>query len=254
MTSNTTNGVAVLPAVPDDGQSTTRDGDGSGDRPVPTLAELRLPADRVALGAAFRREPALTCRIERVAAGRPDRPFTFAWLGGTDRQGIEEALAADPSVELRRMLAERDGQWLAHLAFDESVALVAAVVTGASGVVCAALAREGAWRLHLRFPSRDDVGATVSHLDRFGFEADLTHIREAGETDDLRLTEKQRETIEAAYRQGYFEVPRRVSLGELAEDLDVSHQALSERLRRAQQALMRFELADTPAPVETERA
>ncbi|MFC7009142.1 helix-turn-helix domain-containing protein [Halalkalicoccus salilacus] len=47
------------------------------------------------------------------------------------------------------------------------------------------------------------------------------------------LTERQRNTLVAAFEAGYFTVPRETSLSDLAERQDASHQALSERLRRA---------------------
>lgn len=46
------------------------------------------------------------------------------------------------------------------------------------------------------------------------------------------LTEPQRDTIVTAYKAGYFEIPREVSLVDFAEQQGLSHQALSERVRR----------------------
>jgi predicted DNA binding protein len=47
------------------------------------------------------------------------------------------------------------------------------------------------------------------------------------------LTSIQWHTLAVAYELGYFAVPRKVTLGELAEHLGVSKQAVSQRLRRA---------------------
>jgi len=46
------------------------------------------------------------------------------------------------------------------------------------------------------------------------------------------LTDDRREALEAALEEGYFEVPRRIDLVELADQLDISDSALSQRLRR----------------------
>lgn len=51
------------------------------------------------------------------------------------------------------------------------------------------------------------------------------------------LTVLQKETLELALDQGYYDVPKKASLHDLAADLGVSHQALSERLRRAHRNL-----------------
>ncbi len=52
------------------------------------------------------------------------------------------------------------------------------------------------------------------------------------------LTEGQYEAIRAAHRAGYYDVPRSTKLKELAAELGVSHQSLSQRLRRAHESLV----------------
>jgi predicted DNA binding protein len=53
-----------------------------------------------------------------------------------------------------------------------------------------------------------------------------------------RLTEKQREALEFALAEGYYERPRGVDLGTLAEELDISKSAVSQRLRTAETKLI----------------
>jgi predicted DNA binding protein len=59
------------------------------------------------------------------------------------------------------------------------------------------------------------------------------------------LTKKQRELLEIAYRKGFFDVPRRVTLGQLAEELGVSRSTLMESLRRAEARIMRERFSDS---------
>jgi len=61
----------------------------------------------------------------------------------------------------------------------------------------------------------------------------------------LELTDKQREVLDTAREMGYFEVPRDATAAEIAEELDISPQAVSERMRRAISALEKYqELAE----------
>jgi len=46
------------------------------------------------------------------------------------------------------------------------------------------------------------------------------------------LTQRQNEIVNLAYENGYFNIPRSISLSEFAKDLKVSKSALSETLRR----------------------
>lgn len=51
------------------------------------------------------------------------------------------------------------------------------------------------------------------------------------------LTEKQREAAVLAVSAGYYETPRQTSLGELADRLDISKSALSQRLTAVESKL-----------------
>ena len=52
------------------------------------------------------------------------------------------------------------------------------------------------------------------------------------------LTEQQYDTLTRAVEQGYYDVPREMNAKELADELDISHQALSERFRRGTKNLV----------------
>jgi predicted DNA binding protein len=60
------------------------------------------------------------------------------------------------------------------------------------------------------------------------------------------LTDTQRETIQLAHELGYYDIPRDVTMADLASELDVSQQALSKRLRRAHETITQHLLAGGP--------
>jgi len=74
----------------------------------------------------------------------------------------------------------------------------------------------------------------TSPVESLGSPLGLDSLRNAVQG---RLTEKQLELVETAYRMGYFEVPRAVVANEVATELGVSKSAFLERLRRAQATL-----------------
>jgi len=49
-----------------------------------------------------------------------------------------------------------------------------------------------------------------------------------------KLSDKQLEVLETAYKMGYFKVPQEVTAEEIASELDISRSTLSERLRRVE--------------------
>ncbi|MFC7073777.1 helix-turn-helix domain-containing protein [Halovenus rubra] len=65
------------------------------------------------------------------------------------------------------------------------------------------------------------------------------------------LTDGQREALRIAYERGYFDIPRKASLEDVAKELDISASSASERLRRAQTQLIEETVATTWPPLPT---
>lgn len=65
-----------------------------------------------------------------------------------------------------------------------------------------------------------------------------------------KLTDKQREALLTAFKRGYHEIPRDTTSSDLADELGISHQALSERFRRAYRHLVESELATDTGGIE----
>jgi predicted DNA binding protein len=110
---------------------------------------------------------------------------------------------------------------------------------------------DGSEMWHVGFDTRGVADDTLSELDRNNEFAVLSrdHPENAlvdGDVEDVKaslqlveqckqLTTVERETLTTAVENGYFESPREMTLGELAEEFGVSKPAVSKNLRRAQQ-------------------
>lgn len=99
------------------------------------------------------------------------------------------------------------------------------------------------WRILMR--SDRNVGLLYDNLGarlRDGLSFRMGHLREASGWQGTPLEEtsvapEQRRALTAAVEAGYYEIPRAVSLDDLADDLDVPRSTLSYRLRRAEERL-----------------
>lgn len=209
-----------------------------------TIAELRVPAVDVALGTAFDRQPSLRCRVEQAIG----RGFPNVWIAGPPRSDIERALEADPSIASFSLVIDGDDELLYDLGFSDDVADVATLVFDNCGTIISASAARGTWSLDVRFDDRDDASACYDDLSERGVSVDVVRLQDltAVTSQQLGLTPEQYETLVAAVEHGYFEIPREVSMQDLADELGVSHQALSERLRRAYETLVTSELDVSP--------
>ncbi len=74
----------------------------------------------------------------------------------------------------------------------------------------------------------------TTQVDTVGFLLGGDRLKE---TVRGKLTRDQLAALEAAYRMGYFQVPQEATGTDVAERLETSQSAVSERLRRAEQRL-----------------
>jgi hypothetical protein len=140
-------------------------------------------------------------------------------------------------------LAEQLGDELDDLRGLEALATADAIIERIE------LARFG-WTQQGWFASHDVFEQFASFWQRnVGFE--LVRLTRDGEPEAPGdgLTDRQREALRTAYELGYFEIPRRASLQEIAGELDISASSLSERLRRAQTQLIEETVATTWPPL-----
>ncbi|WP_245852909.1 helix-turn-helix domain-containing protein [Natrinema ejinorense] len=79
--------------------------------------------------------------------------------------------------------------------------------------------------------TRDQFDAFGTSLEASGLQYDLLSVVRTDEKSAL-LTDRQRECLTVALRQGYLEVPRECTLAELADELGVDKSTASETIRR----------------------
>ena len=199
------------------------------------VASFRLDADAVALAETFDRLPDLRVEVERIAAHATESTMPCLWTSGVDFGALDAALAADPSVDGVIEDSAFPGEKYYQVDWSEGVERrVDAFIDHEASILAATGTAEG-WALRFRFVTREQFDAFREFLVDRDHEFALLNLAEpeVPRRWSSDLTAAQREALVAAAERGYFEVPRGVTTRDLAAELDVSHQALSELLRRA---------------------
>lgn len=106
------------------------------------------------------------------------------------------------------------------------------------------------WRQTGWFATRDAFNEFSSFWQQ-NADFQLSRLTRDGESEPPGdgLTNHQQEALRTAYEMGYFDIPRRASLQEVAAELDISASSVSERLRRAQTRLIEETVATTWPPL-----
>ncbi|WP_336363676.1 helix-turn-helix domain-containing protein [Halalkalicoccus salilacus] len=205
-----------------------------------TIGEIYLPADEFALYHTLEALDTVQFEVERMVAHEQGHLMPYVWASGVDREELEDALEEDSSVAECELLAEPEEDYLYRMDWVESIETLVHILTEEEGTILVAESTERGWFLRILFPDRESLSTTYDFCRENGLSIDVQRIYniDDGRQGRFGLSADQEDTIAAAYEHGYYSVPRGTSLTELAEELGVSHQALSERLRRGHQRLV----------------
>lgn len=182
--------------------------------------------------------------VERAYATDPERPFLFVWVTCEDPEAFEAAMADDPTVGTVQRLNTVEERILYRIRVtDETETVLYPVWVRLGGEGLEAYSEGDKWHSRIRFPDRDALAEYESFVTGTGLPFELKRLYDATAVEKAdggtgTLTDEQRETLLLAYERGFFDIPRRATAADLAAELDVSRQAVSERLRRGYATLV----------------
>ncbi len=208
---------------------------------MPTIVWGDLPADEFALQDTFDLVPDAVFECEQVVENGQEVIMPLMWARATNTDELDAVLKEDPTVRSVSRLDEFDGEILYRIEWAREVQLVLRMMLNSQATVLDAYGNSGNWRLRLFYPERNELSATNEFCEEHGLSFNVRRVREMDSEPAGRygLTNEQYESLKRALESGYFDVPRETGIEELAADLDISHQALSERLRRGHSTLVK---------------
>lgn len=211
------------------------------------IATFRLELDALALAETFERHPALEIEAERVAAHDTDWTMPCLWAANADFEALDGTLANDPTVDSIVETARFDDETYYQIDWSDDVEERIGAYVDHEGSLLSAAATADGWQVRFRFVARDQFDAFREVLTEEGYSFRLLELVQPDEPRHSvgALTPTQREALRAAREHGYYSVPREISTRELAAELDMSHQNLSEVLRRATENLVEAALQPT---------
>lgn len=195
------------------------------------------------LGRILEGVPDVDVELDRVVPRGTAETMPLLLVEG-DYDEFERRVGADDAVRDLRLLDRFDGGRLYRIEWATSSGGLLEAVVAADAIIVDGRKRDGQWSLRLRFHGQANVDAFTAHCEEHG--VDIAPLRVYGDSSDSTLesalTPEQSATLRLAFERSYFDIPRGTTLCELATELGVSDQAVSERLRRAIQTLLEREL------------
>lgn len=216
------------------------------------FGEFRVSADTFALSSTLAAVPDAVIEIDRVVAC--DEVLTpYFWVSEVPFDAFETAVEDDASVRNLRQLDDFEdaGTALYRAEWRDPVEAFVYAYTHAGAVILEAIGRNGQWELRIRFDDADALDRFQERCREHDVEFDVERLYRTSRPrtgGQFGLTKKQQEALVTAWEAGYFETPREATMQEVADELGISQQSLSDRLRRAYHALVANTLVVTSPP------
>ena len=204
------------------------------------IVEFTVPDEEFLLGQVLADPPVMEIELERIVP-TGDAVIPFLWVRGDDHEVFERRVNDQEAIGSFQAL-DRPGEWILYRTewADNPFSLLA-IINESRGVILEGIGNDG-WTFRLRFPDHDALSTFYNlcmqqdinlHIDR---SYTLTEKTEFGH--QFGLSQQQREALILAFRNGYFDSPSQTSLAALAETLNISEQAVSDRIRRGNRKVL----------------
>ena len=203
------------------------------------IAHLRIPADSFELGRILELEDSATIELENmVPLGEKAVPF-FS-VSEEARESFERNVKNHPSVDRIVEVTRHDGERLYSLEWSVDRDVFFQGVIDHYGQLLSGTGTIDTWEFEIRFLSHDALSEFQEYCSNAHIPLEVGRIYNPvrpGTGMWYGVTTVQRETLMRAVRGGYYSIPRRMSTQDLADELGISDQAVTERLRRAIETL-----------------
>lgn len=205
-----------------------------------SIAEFAVRPEEFVLAWAVKTVPSVRVEIERMVADGTETVTPYFWVAGesvAELESFERALEDDLTVEDVMQLDESgDGDERFYRAtWRQNVRGILYALADEVASVLSAVYEGDAWHLKVLFADHDSMSAFHHYCATYNLSLELLRLYEPDNPEAFgkyEVTSEQSDALVSALESGYFEVPRTVTLAELAADLGISEQAASTRLRR----------------------
>jgi|AntDeeMetagen134_2_1112570.scaffolds.fasta_scaffold03948_4 predicted DNA binding protein len=208
------------------------------------IGEIRVPSGDFELGQILTVEGGASIELESLVP-IADTAVPLFWIYDRSRESFVESVQEHPAVNEIKPVDVFEDRTLFTLDWDVNQDHLFSGTREHDGQLLSAVGTPEEWEFEIRFPTYDALSSFTNHCEDAQISLEIVRVYNPTEPDAgpwYGLTDPQREAIELAVEMGYYDIPRRCTTKELADELGISDQAVTERLRRAIDSLVSYTL------------
>ncbi|AHG01489.1 bacterio-opsin activator (plasmid) [Halostagnicola larsenii XH-48] len=199
------------------------------------------------LNTIFEELPDASIELDRVVP-TSDAVIPYFWIYSENIGDLEADLSADEGVDEFRVIDELAEQLFVRIDWNLDHESVLTAIVNTEVTLLSGLGDVENWTFEVRSSDQKNVSEFQSYCRANEIPIELTQLHALSplESDgEFDLTEGQRSTLVLAYSRGYFNSPRDATQDDLADELEISRQAVSSRLQRSLRRLVASTLITT---------
>lgn len=217
------------------------------------LVEFSIDSGEFLLGRVLSGSEDMRFELERIVpTGAAVMPFV--WATGEAFEVFEANVKRSDAVRELRALDKVGERALYRITWVEPHAGLIEAIGETDATILEAQGDGTRWQFRLRFTDHDRLSTFYNLCTENDLSIHIERTYTLTESTDrghrLGLSNEQREALVLALERGYFETPREVSLDDLADELGITQQALSDRIRRGNEKVLRSVLVSSAADFE----
>lgn len=199
------------------------------------IADICIPPSEFELGRILTMQEPVTVVLETMVP-MGEQTVPFFWVHDHDREPFERAVREDAHVEQLRQVEVHENRVLYAFRWSINDDALFATLQATDAQLLDATGHAELWEFELRFVSHDRLSSFKERCADHDISPDVRRIYNPTKPESgpyYGLSYPQREALSTAVSEGYYSIPRQISTKALAEQLGISDQATTERLRRA---------------------
>jgi predicted DNA binding protein len=198
------------------------------------IVEFTLADEEFLLGQVLRDPPDMRLELERIVP-TGDALIPYVWVESGDHETFERRVSDSEHVVSFTALDRLDDWVLYRMDWKAGQEDILEGIQASEAAVLEAYGN-GVWTFRLRFPNHDKVSQFYNYCMEqdipITIERSYTLTERSDVAQQFDLSNEQREALVLALQRGYYDTPSEVTLSDIADDLGISQQALSNRIRR----------------------
>ncbi|WP_436346171.1 helix-turn-helix domain-containing protein [Natronorubrum sp. FCH18a] len=212
-------------------------------------ASFTIDQPEFPLNAVFEELPDATIELDRVVP-TSDAIIPYFWIYAENIAELTTDLSDDEGVEKVKIVDELSEQMLVRIDWNLEHESVLTAIVNTDVALLSGIGDDEKWTFEVRSGTQQQISEFQSYCHDNDIPIQLTqlHALSALRSDrEYDLTDGQRTALVLAYSRGYFDSPRDATQDDIADELEISRQAVSSRLQRGLRRLVASTLITSQA-------